>query len=109
STGSDELNRKLSQDRADAVRGYLTEQGLHQDSVTAQGFGKSEPVADKSTAVSKSSCQVKSSVRRSARRRTRAIEKSRLRLNRTILTILIVLLAVPLAAAKSSKLVTSWK
>lgn len=50
STGSDELNRKLSQDRADAVRGYLTEQGLSQDSVTAQGFGKSEPVADNNTA-----------------------------------------------------------
>jgi outer membrane protein OmpA-like peptidoglycan-associated protein len=50
STGSDELNQKLSQDRADAVRGYLTEQGLAQDSVTAQGFGKSEPVADNNTA-----------------------------------------------------------
>ena len=50
STGSDELNRKLSQDRADAVRSYLTEQGLPQDSVTAQGFGKSEPVADNNTA-----------------------------------------------------------
>jgi outer membrane protein OmpA-like peptidoglycan-associated protein len=50
STGGDELNRKLSQDRAEAVRGYLTEQGLPQDSVTAQGFGKSEPVADNNTA-----------------------------------------------------------
>jgi outer membrane protein OmpA-like peptidoglycan-associated protein len=50
STGSDELNRKLSQDRADAVRGYLTEEGLAPDSVTAQGFGKSEPVADNNTA-----------------------------------------------------------
>ena len=50
STGGDELNRKLSQDRADAVRGYLTEQGLAPDSVTAQGFGKSEPVADNNTA-----------------------------------------------------------
>ena len=50
STGGDELNRKLSQDRADAVRGYLAEQGLPTDSVTAQGFGKSEPVADNTTA-----------------------------------------------------------
>jgi outer membrane protein OmpA-like peptidoglycan-associated protein len=50
STGSDELNRRLSQDRADAVRGYLTEQGLPQGSVTAQGFGRSEPVADNHTA-----------------------------------------------------------
>jgi outer membrane protein OmpA-like peptidoglycan-associated protein len=50
STGGDELNRKLSQDRADAVRVYLTEQGLPPDGVTAQGFGKSEPVADNNTA-----------------------------------------------------------
>jgi outer membrane protein OmpA-like peptidoglycan-associated protein len=50
STGSDELNEKLSQNRAQAVRDYLTEQGLAQDSVTAQGFGKSEPVADNDTA-----------------------------------------------------------
>ena len=50
STGGDELNRKLSQDRADVVRGYLTEQGLPPDGVTAQGFGKSEPVADNNTA-----------------------------------------------------------
>ena len=50
STGGDELNWKLSQDRADAVRGYLTEEGLNPDSLTAQGFGKTEPVADNNTA-----------------------------------------------------------
>jgi outer membrane protein OmpA-like peptidoglycan-associated protein len=50
STGSDELNQKLSQQRADAVRGYLVEQGLADGSVTAQGFGKSMPVADNDTA-----------------------------------------------------------
>jgi outer membrane protein OmpA-like peptidoglycan-associated protein len=50
STGSDELNQKLSQERAQAVRGYLEEQGLAQDSVTAQGLGKSMPVADNDTA-----------------------------------------------------------
>jgi outer membrane protein OmpA-like peptidoglycan-associated protein len=49
STGGDELNQRLSQDRAEAVRGYLTEQGLAQDSVTAQGFGKAMPVADNNT------------------------------------------------------------
>lgn len=50
STGSDELNRKLSEDRADAVRSYLVQQGLPEAGVTAQGFGKSSPVADNSTA-----------------------------------------------------------
>jgi outer membrane protein OmpA-like peptidoglycan-associated protein len=46
STGSDELNQKLSEDRAGAVRSYLVEQGLPDSSVTSQGLGKSMPVAD---------------------------------------------------------------
>lgn len=50
STGSDELNQKLSEQRAETVRGYLIEQGLADDSVTAEGFGKSMPVADNATA-----------------------------------------------------------
>jgi outer membrane protein OmpA-like peptidoglycan-associated protein len=50
STGSDELNQKLSEDRAGAVRGYLVDQGLGDSSVTAKGFGKSTPVADNSIA-----------------------------------------------------------
>jgi outer membrane protein OmpA-like peptidoglycan-associated protein len=49
-TGSDEFNQTLSEKRAEAVRGYLIEQGLTQDSVTSQGFGKSNPVAENSTA-----------------------------------------------------------
>ncbi len=50
STGSDEFNQTLSEQRAEAVRGYLNEQGLEQGSVTAQGFGKSMPVADNDSA-----------------------------------------------------------
>jgi outer membrane protein OmpA-like peptidoglycan-associated protein len=50
STGSDELNQKLSEDRSGAVRAYLVQQGLTDSSVTAQGFGKSTPVADNATA-----------------------------------------------------------
>jgi outer membrane protein OmpA-like peptidoglycan-associated protein len=50
STGSDELNQKLSEDRAGVVRGYLVSQGLAESSVTAQGFGKSMAVADNATA-----------------------------------------------------------
>ncbi|HUK53396.1 MAG TPA: OmpA family protein [Candidatus Binatia bacterium] len=50
STGSDELNQKLSEKRADAVRAYLVEQGLPDASVNSQGFGKSSPVADNNTA-----------------------------------------------------------
>jgi outer membrane protein OmpA-like peptidoglycan-associated protein len=50
STGGDELNQKLSEDRAGAVRSYLVEQGLTDGSVTAKGFGKSMPVVDNATA-----------------------------------------------------------
>jgi outer membrane protein OmpA-like peptidoglycan-associated protein len=50
STGSDELNQKLSEQRAGTVRDYLVAQGLGQDAVSAQGFGKASPVADNSTA-----------------------------------------------------------
>jgi outer membrane protein OmpA-like peptidoglycan-associated protein len=50
STGGDELNQKLSEDRAGAVRSYLVEQGLTDGSVTAKGFGKSIPVADNAIA-----------------------------------------------------------
>jgi outer membrane protein OmpA-like peptidoglycan-associated protein len=50
STGSDELNQKLSDQRANSVRKYLIGQGLPETSLIAVGFGKSMPVADNGTA-----------------------------------------------------------
>jgi len=47
--GGDEMNMKLSQQRADTVRDFLLQQGLGQDAVTAVGLGKAEPVADNTT------------------------------------------------------------
>ena len=44
--GGDEYNMKLSENRANAVRSYLVSQGLNSGIVTAQGFGKTKPVAD---------------------------------------------------------------
>ena len=44
--GSDEVNQKLSEKRAETVRGYLVGQGLVDGAVTATGFGKTVPVAD---------------------------------------------------------------
>jgi outer membrane protein OmpA-like peptidoglycan-associated protein len=49
SVGGDDFNLRLSQQRADTVRNYLVTQGLPDSSVTAKGFGKSEPVADNDT------------------------------------------------------------
>ena len=50
SIGSDEYNLQLSEKRADSVRAYLVSNGVRPDSVSAQGFGKADPVADNSTA-----------------------------------------------------------
>jgi outer membrane protein OmpA-like peptidoglycan-associated protein len=43
--GGDGMNQTLSENRAGTVRGYLVEQGVSTNSVTAQGFGNSSPVA----------------------------------------------------------------
>ena len=47
--GSDELNQRLSEKRAETVTAYLIQQGLSEASVTARGFGESAPVADNLT------------------------------------------------------------
>jgi len=48
--GSEDLNQKLSDKRAESVRTFLVAQGLGDGNVTAQGFGMSTPVADNATA-----------------------------------------------------------
>ena len=50
SVGTDEFNQKLSEQRAEAVRGYLVQQGLDQSTISAVGLGKTMPIADNSTA-----------------------------------------------------------
>jgi outer membrane protein OmpA-like peptidoglycan-associated protein len=43
--GGDDMNQKLSENRAGSVRDYLVQQGVLTDSVSARGFGNSSPVA----------------------------------------------------------------
>jgi outer membrane protein OmpA-like peptidoglycan-associated protein len=51
SVGSDQLNNKLSQDRAEAVSSYLTQSGVKPEKIkAARGFGKSKPIATNDTA-----------------------------------------------------------
>jgi outer membrane protein OmpA-like peptidoglycan-associated protein len=50
SIGSDEYNLKLSQRRADAVRDYLTANGINSANIQAIGLGKAGPVASNDTA-----------------------------------------------------------
>jgi outer membrane protein OmpA-like peptidoglycan-associated protein len=49
STGSDKINDKLSQARADAVRDYLVEKGFPADLLTSKGFGSKNPIGDNNT------------------------------------------------------------
>lgn len=50
SQGSDAVNRRLSQARAQSVRAYLVQKGVGADRLTARGYGESNPIADNSTA-----------------------------------------------------------
>ncbi|NOQ92907.1 MAG: OmpA family protein, partial [Flavobacteriaceae bacterium] len=49
STGSDKINDKLSQQRADAVMNYLIENGFPADKISAKGFGSSNPIGNNKT------------------------------------------------------------
>ena len=48
-TGSNEINTKLSQDRADAVREYLIGKGIEPDRVASKGYGETKPVTANDT------------------------------------------------------------
>jgi outer membrane protein OmpA-like peptidoglycan-associated protein len=50
SVGSDQYNQRLSERRAEAVRAYLIAQGVRSSSISAQGFGKAQPIASNTTA-----------------------------------------------------------
>ena len=50
SIGSESYNQKLSEERADGVRTYLTSQGISSDIVVSKGFGKENPVASNDNA-----------------------------------------------------------
>lgn len=49
STGGDELNLKLSEDRAQEVKKYFTDRGIAASRLTAKGFGEANPIATNDT------------------------------------------------------------
>jgi outer membrane protein OmpA-like peptidoglycan-associated protein len=49
SVGTDAFNQQLSEQRAQGVRSYLTQQGIPESSTTATGFGKTRPIAANDT------------------------------------------------------------
>ena len=54
SSGSLELNMRLSQDRATSVASYLTGQGVSGARISSRGVGPSQPIASNDTAAGKS-------------------------------------------------------
>jgi len=50
SVGSDDYNQQLSERRADSVRSFLIQNGVQAGTITAKGFGESQPVATNDTA-----------------------------------------------------------
>ena len=49
STGSDEYNMKLSQQRADSVKNALVQRGVDPQRISAVGYGEGQPVGDNNT------------------------------------------------------------
>src|SRR5690606_27540674 len=49
SSGADDYNLQLSQQRAEAVRDFLVSEGVEASRLTARGYGEAQPVADNST------------------------------------------------------------
>jgi len=49
SVGTEAFNQQLSEQRAEGVRSYLTQQGVPESSTTATGFGKNQPIASNDT------------------------------------------------------------
>lgn len=50
SQGDEAYNQRLSEDRAESVKSYLVKKGVGEISITAEGKGESEPIADNNTA-----------------------------------------------------------
>ena len=49
SVGTDELNMRLSENRASSVRDFLVKQGIVGSSIASRGFGESQPVSTNDT------------------------------------------------------------
>ena len=49
SVGTELYNQELSEQRAEGVRSFLTQQGVPESSTTATGFGKTRPIASNDT------------------------------------------------------------
>ena len=51
--GADEMNQKLSEDRASSVKQYLIGNGVDESRITSTGYGETKPVVDNKTAANR--------------------------------------------------------
>jgi OOP family OmpA-OmpF porin len=49
SSGPEELNQRLTQERADSVKTFLVKAGIESSRLVAKGYGEANPIADNST------------------------------------------------------------
>jgi len=49
SVGTEAFNQQLSEQRAEGVRSFLTQQGVPESSTSVTGFGKTRPIASSNT------------------------------------------------------------
>lgn len=49
-TGGEQMNLRLSQERAESVKRYLMSKGVAAERITTKGFGEANPIADNNTA-----------------------------------------------------------
>lgn len=49
-TGGEQMNQRLSEERANSVKRYLMGKGVAADRITTKGFGEANPIADNNTA-----------------------------------------------------------
>ena len=51
--GADEMNQKLSEDRASSVKQYLIGNGVDESRITSTGYGETKPIVDNKTAANR--------------------------------------------------------
>lgn len=49
-TGGEQMNQRLSEERANSVKRYLVGKGVAAERITTKGFGEANPIADNNTA-----------------------------------------------------------
>ena len=61
--GTEEVNQKLSEERANAVKNYLIEKGIASERITTIGYGRTKPALYEVTPGNKNSHEAQANMR----------------------------------------------